>query len=46
MTKLIGTRVKWDLSRNSALVGYYRHENHIGKASTRNMDVYGLSLQQ
>ena len=46
VTNLIGTRVKWDITGNSALAGYYRHENDVGKASTRNTDVFGLSLQQ
>ena len=46
VTNLIGTRVKWDITGDSALVGYYRHENDVGKADTRNSDVFGLSLQQ
>ncbi|MGD8631794.1 MAG: hypothetical protein PVG72_13835 [Gammaproteobacteria bacterium] len=46
ITNLVGTRVKWDITGHSALVGYYRHENAVGKASTRHTDVFGLSLQQ
>jgi hypothetical protein len=46
ITNLVGTRVKCDITGSSALVGYYRHENNVGKASTRNTDVFGLSLQQ
>jgi hypothetical protein len=46
VTNLAGTRINWDITGNSTLVGYYRHENDVGKASTRNTDVFGLSLQQ
>ena len=46
VANLIGARTKWDATENGALVGYYRHENDIGKADTRNSDVFGLSWQQ
>ncbi|MCF7849934.1 MAG: hypothetical protein K9M45_13865 [Kiritimatiellales bacterium] len=46
VSNLIGTRAKWACCENSALVGYYRHENDVGRAATRNSDAYGISLQQ
>lgn len=46
VSNLIGTRAKWDVAENSALVGYYRHENNVGEAPDRNSDAFGLALQQ
>ncbi|VGO21637.1 hypothetical protein SCARR_03711 [Pontiella sulfatireligans] len=46
VANLIGTRVKWDVLEDSAILGYYRHENDVGDASTRNSEAFGLSLQQ
>lgn len=46
VANLIGTRVKWDVTEKSALLGYYRHENNVGDADSRHSDAYGLSLQQ
>jgi hypothetical protein len=46
VANLIGTRIKWDFTDKSALVGYYRHENDVGDADSRHSDAYGLSLQQ
>lgn len=46
VANLIGTRAKWDITENSALLGYYRHENDVGEAVNRNSEAFGLSLQQ
>jgi len=46
VANLIGTRAKWDIAEKSALLGYYRHENDVGKAASRNSDAFGLSFQQ
>ena len=46
VSNLIGTRAKWNVAENSALVGYYRHENDVGKAAERTSDAFGLALQQ
>jgi len=46
VANLIGTRAKWDVAEKSALIGYYRHENDIGKAASRTSDAFGLSFQQ
>ncbi len=46
VANLIGTRAKWNAGENSALVGYYRHENNVGEAPDRNSDAFGLALQQ
>jgi len=46
VANLIGTRAKWDVTEKSALVGYYRHESDVGKATERSSDAFGLALQQ
>ena len=46
VANLIGTRIKWDMAEKSALLGYYRHENEVGKADNRNSEAFGLSFQQ
>jgi hypothetical protein len=46
VANLIGTRIKFDITESTALLGYYRHENDVGDAVTRNSDAYGLSLVQ
>ncbi len=46
VANLVGTRVKWDVTTNSALVGYYRHENDVGNAASGDSDAFGISLQQ
>jgi hypothetical protein len=43
---MIGTRAKLNVAEKSALLGYYRHENDVGAAASRNSDMYGLSVQQ
>ncbi len=43
---LIGTRAKWSVTTNMALVGYYRHETDVGDAASFSADAFGLSLQQ
>lgn len=43
---LIGTRAKWNVTTNSALVGYYRHESDVGESTAGDSDAFGLSWQQ
>jgi len=46
VANLIGTRAKWHVTTNSALVGYYRHEMDVGDAASFSANAFGLSLQQ
>lgn len=46
VANLFGTRIKWDVAENSALLGYYRNETDVGRMAARSSNVYGLSLQQ
>jgi len=46
VSNLVGTRIKWNLCDELAFIGYYRHEGNVGKALTRNSNVYGLSIMQ
>ena len=46
IANLIGTRVKWDVVENTALLGYYRNESDTGIGASRSSNTYGLSLQQ
>ena len=46
VANLIGTRAKWSVTTNSALVGYYRHESDVGNSSASDSDAVGFSLQQ
>jgi hypothetical protein len=46
VANLIGTRVKWNVADNTALLGYYRHESEVGASTSGDSDAFGLSLQQ
>ena len=46
VANLIGTRVKWTVATNRALLGYYRHESDVGDAVSGDSDAFGVSLQQ
>lgn len=46
VANLIGTRAKYNVTDESALVGYYRHESDVGESTAGDSDAFGLSLQQ
>lgn len=46
VTNLIGTRVQYNFCPEAALIGYYRHENSVGRATGQNADACGLSYRQ
>jgi hypothetical protein len=49
VTNLLGTKVQYHFCDEASLIGYYRHESDVGRASrggTRNADAYGLSYRQ
>ncbi len=46
VANLIGTRVKYNASDTTSFIGYYRHENDVGKAADQNANAYGISLEQ
>ncbi len=46
IANLVGVRAKWNITDDTALLGYYRNESDIGKAASRHSDVYGLSVAQ
>jgi len=46
VANLIGTRIQYDINDDARLIGYYRHENDVGRAMSRQSDAYGLSYQQ
>lgn len=46
VANLIGTRIKWNILEDTALLGYYRNETDVGDAPSRHSDVYGLAVQQ
>jgi len=46
VANLIGTKVQYQICDEASLIGYYRHEGDVGRASTRNSDAYGLSYRQ
>ena len=46
VANLVGARAKWEMTPESALLGYYRHEGDVGKSVSCKADVFGLSLQQ
>jgi len=43
---LLGTRIQYEFCEEAKLVGYYRHENDVGMARSRQSDAYGLSYIQ
>ncbi|MCU0782199.1 MAG: hypothetical protein MUF04_14020, partial [Akkermansiaceae bacterium] len=45
VANLVGTRIQYSLNKDAKLIGYYRHENAVGKAPSRQSDAYGLSYQ-
>jgi opacity protein-like surface antigen len=46
VVNLVGLRLKWSMTDESALLGYLRHENDVGSAAARESNAFGLSLQQ
>ena len=46
VANLIGTRAKWNVSADSALVGTYRHESDVGDSTAGDSDAFGVSFQQ
>lgn len=46
VANLIGTRIQYDINDDASLIGYYRHENDVGRAASRQSDAWGLSYQQ
>ncbi|MFC1468207.1 hypothetical protein ACFLQY_05960, partial [Verrucomicrobiota bacterium] len=49
VANLVGTRVKYHLTDDAALLGYYRHESSVGEyddISEYDADAFGLSVQQ
>ncbi|MBI9019869.1 MAG: hypothetical protein JEZ10_01265 [Verrucomicrobia bacterium] len=43
---LAGGRVKYTLSDTTALHGYYRHENDVGRGANHSSDMVGASVRQ
>jgi hypothetical protein len=46
VANLIGTRIQYEFCDEAKLVGYYRHENDVGRAPSRQSDAWGLSYIQ
>jgi hypothetical protein len=46
IANLIGTRARYSLSDETALLGYYRWERDVGDNSGHDANVFGLSLEQ
>jgi len=46
VANLIGTRIQYKFCEEAKLVGYFRHENDVGRASSRHSDAWGLSYIQ
>lgn len=46
IANVAGTRAKYQLFDQTALLGYYRHENDIGRGAGRRSDMYGIAVQQ
>jgi hypothetical protein len=46
VANLIGTRAKLDITDETAVLGYYRHENEVGSFDDYNSDAFGISVQQ
>lgn len=46
VTNLIGTRVRYSFTDQTAVNGYYRHEDSVGIAADSSSDMVAFSLQQ
>ncbi|MEE9367874.1 MAG: hypothetical protein V3V05_03310 [Pontiella sp.] len=46
IANLIGTRIQWDASDSTSLVGYYRNEMDVGHNDAHESNAFGLSLKQ
>lgn len=46
IANIAGGRVKFQLLDDTALVGYYRHENDIGRGNGHRSDMFGAAVQQ
>lgn len=46
IANLLGTRARYTLSDETALLGYYRWERDVGDNSDHDANVFGLSLEQ
>lgn len=43
LSNLLGARAKWNITDETALLGYYRNESDVGDSAERHSDVFGLS---
>jgi hypothetical protein len=46
VANLIGTRLKWNMAENTALIGHYRNETDAGRMMDHGADIYSLSVEQ
>lgn len=46
VANLVGSRIQWDVSDQTALLGYYRNEASVGKMASRSSNAFGLSFRQ
>lgn len=46
IANIAGGRAKYTLTDSTALNGYYRHENDVGRAADRKSDMAGVSIEQ
>jgi len=46
IANIAGSRVKYTLTDTTAVNGYYRHEEDIGKGAERSSDMFGASIEQ
>ncbi|MBC8207055.1 MAG: outer membrane porin, OprD family [Kiritimatiellales bacterium] len=46
VVNVAGGRIKYTLSDSTAVNGYYRHENDVGKGAEHSADMVGASIQQ
>ena len=46
VANIAGGRIKYTLSENTALNGYYRHETDVGNGADHSSDMFGASIQQ
>lgn len=46
VANLAGTRLKVDVTENTSLLGYYRHESDVGESTGSDADALGVSVQQ
>ncbi len=46
IANVAGVRAKYQICEGTAMLGYYRHENDIGRGAGRRSDMYGVAVQQ